>query len=209
MSVNKKVITGILIAGLLGGSSIAHAVEKGDWLLRFGATMVAPDASSSGVVADDAVDVDDATSLSVDVTYMFRDNIGFELLAAYPFTHDITLNGTKIAETDQLPPTISVQYHFRPKTNVRPYAGIGLNYTTFFSESITTEGTNAGLTSLSLDDSVGLALQGGIDIDISKKWYLNLVLRYINIETTAKTNVGDINVDINPWVYTLGVGTSF
>ncbi|WP_455219653.1 OmpW/AlkL family protein [Kaarinaea lacus] len=212
MSVNKKIMFGLLVMGLLGGNSIAHAVEKGDWLLRFGVTMVAPDASSSGpagVLPDDAVDVDDGTSVSEDGTYMFRDNIGFELLAAYPFSHDITLNGTKIAETDQLPPTFSVQYHFRPKTNVRPYAGIGLNYTTFFSESITTEGTSAGLTSLSLDDSIGLALQGGIDIDISKKWYVNLVLRYINIETTAKTNVGDINVDINPWVYTLGVGTSF
>ena len=131
-------------------------------------------------------------------------------MAAYPFTHDITVDGVgTVAEVDHLPPTLSVQYHFRPTTNVRPYVGIGLNYTTFFSESITTEGTTAGLTSLSLDDSVGLALQGGIDFDISKKWYINLVLRYINIETTAKTNIGDIDVDINPWVYTLGVGTSF
>lgn len=209
MSVNKNIMYGLLVAGLLGGSSIAHAVEKGDWLLRFGVTMVAPDASSSGVVADDAVDVDDATSLSVDGTYMFQDNWGFEILAAYPFSHDITLNGTKIAETDQLPPTFSVQYHFRPKTTVRPYVGLGLNYTMFFSESITTEGTSAGLTSLSLDDSWGPALQAGIDFDVSKKWYINLVLRYIGIETTAKTNVGDINVDVNPWVYTLGVGTSF
>ena len=209
MLVNKKIMMGMLAAVFLGGSSIAHAVEQGDWLLRFGVTMVSPDASSSGVVADDAVDVDDGTSVSVDFTYMMRENIGIEVLAAYPFSHDITLNGTKIADTDQLPPTVSVQYHFQPKSNVRPYAGIGLNYTTFFSESITTEGTNAGLTSLSLDDSFGLALQAGLDFSLTDKWYLNLVLRYINIKTTAKTNVGDINVDINPWVYTLGVGTSF
>ena len=65
------------------------------------------------------------------------------------------------------------------------------------------------ISEISLDDSFGLALQGGLDFDITKNWYLNLVLRYINIETTAKTDLGEANVDINPWVYTLGVGTSF
>lgn len=205
MLVNKKIMTGILAAVLLGGNSIAHAVEQGDWLLRFGATMVSPDASSSGVVADDAVDVDDGTSVSVDFTYMLRDNIGLELLAAYPFTHDITLDGVgKIAETDHLPPTFSVQYHFQPKSNIRPYVGIGLNYTTFFNEEAT-----AVISEISLDDSFGLALQGGVDFNLTDKWYLNLVLRYINIETTAKTDLGNVDVDINPWVYTLGVGTSF
>jgi outer membrane protein len=212
MLLSKKIMTSMLGVMLLGGNGIAQAVEQGDWLLRFGVTMVSPDAGSSGPpgAPDDIIDVDDGTSLSVDFTYMFRDNIGFELLAAYPFTHDISLDGVgTVAETDHLPPTLSVQYHFQPKSNVRPYAGIGVNYTTFFSESITGTGTSAGLTSLSLDDSFGLALQGGIDFDIANNWYVNLVLRYISIETTAKTNVGDIDVDINPWVYTLGVGTKF
>ena len=204
MLVNKKIMTGVLAAVFLGGNSIAHAVEQGDWLLRFGVTMVSPDASSSGVVPDDAIDVDDSTSVSVDFTYMVRENIGIEVLAAYPFSHDITLNGTKIAETDHLPPTVSVQYHFQPKSNIRPYVGIGLNYTTFFNEEAT-----AVISDISLDDSFGLALQGGVDFSLTEKWYLNLVLRYINIETTAKTNLGNVDVDINPWVYTLGVGTSF
>lgn len=197
-------MTGVLAAVFLGGNSIAHAVERGDWLLRFGVTMVSPDASSTGVVPDDAIDVDDGTSVSVDFTYMMRENIGIEVLAAYPFSHDITLNGTKIAETDHLPPTVSVQYHFQPKSNIRPYVGIGLNYTTFFNEEAT-----AVISDISLDDSFGLALQGGVDFNLTEKWYLNLVLRYINIETTAKTNLGNVDVDINPWVYTLGVGTSF
>ncbi len=204
MLVNKKIMTGVLAAVFLGGNSIAHAVERGDWLLRFGVTMVSPDASSTGVVPDDAIDVDDGTSVSVDFTYMMRENIGIEVLAAYPFSHDITLNGTKIAETDHLPPTVSVQYHFQPKSNIRPYVGIGLNYTTFFNEEAT-----AVISDISLDDSFGLALQGGVDFNLTEKWYLNLVLRYINIETTAKTNLGNVDVDINPWVYTLGVGTSF
>ena len=51
---------------------------------------------------------------------MLCDNIGLEVLAATPFSHDIDATGSiaglgKIAEVKQLPPTVSLQYHFTPK----------------------------------------------------------------------------------------------
>lgn len=70
---------------------------------------------------------------------MIKENIAIELLAATPFSHDIKGTGAlagvgKVGETKQLPPTLSVQYHFSPKASVRPYVGAGINYTIFFSE---------------------------------------------------------------------------
>lgn len=203
-SFSKSLVT-TAISGMLVLTSIsAMAVEKGDWLVRFGVVNVAPNDGSTGVVADDAVGVDGNTQIFANVTYMYKDNIGLELLAATPFSHDITLSGSKIGETKQLPPTLSVQYHFKPKASTRPYIGAGINYTTFFSEKAT-----ATITSLSLDDSIGLAVQAGVDVDINKDWFFNADVRYINIETTATTNLGNIEVDINPWVISLGVGTRF
>jgi len=199
-----SVVQKILLLSCLLPLGAAHAVSQGDWLLRFGGAQVSPNDGSSGVVANDAIGVDSNAQPFVNLTYMLRDNIGLEVLAALPFQHDITLNGSKIAETKQLPPTISVQYHFRPKENIRPYVGAGINYTTFFSEKAT-----ATITSISLDDSIGLAAQVGVDGDINKKWFWNADVRYINIETTAETNIGNIEVDINPWVFSLGVGTYF
>jgi outer membrane protein len=140
---------------------------------------------------------------------MFTDNLGLDILGATPFTHDITLNGTKVGDTQHLPPTVGIQYHFTPKSNVRPYVGAGINYTTFFSESTT--GPLAGA-DLSLDDSWGLAAQVGVDVDINKDWFFNADLRYMNIETTATLSGavnGTVDVQINPWVYSLGVGTRF
>ena len=204
MKYKTLITTFALASGLALTAQPATAVEKGDWLVRFGLANVNPNDGSSGVVADDAVGVEDDTQLYINATWMFSDNMGLDILGATPFTHDITLDGTKFAETKHLPPTVGVQYHFSPKSNVRPYVGAGINYTTFFSEEAT-----AVITSLSLDDSWGLAVQAGVDVDINDNWFFNADLRYINIETTAETNLGNIDVEIDPWVIGLGVGTTF
>ena len=195
----------------LGAFSLspAQAVQKGDWLLRFGAVNVSPDDSSGGLSGAPTVGVavDDDTQLFVNITYMLQDNIGLELLAATPFTHTISATGAvtgNIAEVSHLPPTLSLQYHFSPTSSVRPYVGAGINYTTFFDEKAT-----AVITSIKLDDSWGLALQAGLDVDLNKDWFFNADVRYIDIETTATTNLGTVDVTIDPWVYSVGVGFRF
>lgn len=214
-------ITPILSAAALAtGLSLisinAQALDQGDWLVRVGASTVQPNDSTShpqgGLPAGSTVRVGSNTQLSFTVAYMFNPNMSFEVLAATPFKHDIegagALAGTgKIAETRQLPPTFSINWHFQPHSTVRPYLGAGINYTTFFDEK--TQGTLAG-TSMKLDDSWGLAAQAGVDVDISKRWFINANVRYIRISTTASFSNGyKLDVDLNPWVYTLAAGTRF
>ena len=207
-----KSVSIVVAAVALGLSSQVYAGSQGDWLLRFGAVSVNPNDSSGqvGTIAGSGVSVDDAQGVFLNVTYMLRDNIGLELLAATPFTHDITATGSiaglgQIATVQELPPTFSVQYHFKPKSDFRPYVGVGLNYTTFFHVKLT--GTT--VTSMSLDDSWGPAAQVGFDKDINKDWFFNADLRYVWIKTTATTNVGNVDVTIDPWVISLGVGKRF
>jgi len=139
--------------------------------------------------------------------YIYDNNIGFEVLAALPFKHEITVEGMgKIGETKHLPQTVSVQHYFNPQSKIRPYVGLGLNYTTFFStESVPGLGGD-----LDLDDSFGLAAQVGIDYDINEKLFLTADARYINIETTATNSAaGTTDVEINPTVLSIGVGYKF
>ena len=197
-----------LAIGLFTFSS-AHAVQKGDWLTRFGVVNVSPNDSSGTLSGAPTVGVavDGDTQLFANVTYMLQDNLGLELLAATPFTHTISATGAlsgDIAKVKQLPPTLSLQYHFSPASNVRPYVGAGINYTTFFDEEAT-----AVISSISLDDSWGLAVQAGLDIDMNKDWFFNADVRYIDIETTATTNLGTVDVTIDPWVISAGVGLRF
>ena len=69
-----------------------------------------------------------------------------------------------------LPPTVSVQWHFMPTSAFKPYVGVGVNYTTFFSTE--TYGALEG-TTLKLNDSWGLAGEIGADLMLGESWLLN------------------------------------
>ena len=187
--------------------SPASAHEEGTWVVRAGIGSVQPDSNNLDLGAAGMIEVDDGASLTLNFTYMFTPNWAVDVLAAWPFTHDITLGGVDVAETDQLPPTVSMQYHFAPDSMFQPYVGAGLNYTTFFSTD--TKGPLAA-SSLDLDDSFGLALQLGADLQVNESWLVNLDVRYIDIESDAKLDGADLGaVTIEPWVYSLSVGYRF
>ena len=212
------------VSGLLG-SAAAIGHEKGDWLVRAGAATVSPDESSSAVstqatgpIAGTSVGVDNDTQLGLNFVYMATDNIGIELLAATPFQHDLTVDGlafSDLGSTKHLPPTLSAQYYFgNAKSTVRPYVRIGINYTVFFSEDLSGQAKNAlGASNLELDDSVGLAVQAGIDWQLDNNWFVNASVWNMDIETEATFNsaLGKVkaDVDIDPWAYMIAVGYKF
>ncbi|MGP9543643.1 OmpW/AlkL family protein [Psychrobacter sp. AOP7-B1-25] len=184
----------------------AFAVPAGTWSVAAGAHMVDPK-SDNGQLANDtlSVKVDDDIRATISGEYFIANNVGVELLAAIPFHHDITLTdntGNEIdAETQHLPPTLSVQYHFDGydlPMNVKPFVGVGVNYTTFFKERIYLGNGN----DLELDDSVGVAGHVGLDIPFAPTEAFRIDARYMDIKTDASLNGDDIGeVDISPWVY--------
>jgi len=195
----------------LGAASFsAQAIEKGDMFMRVTATQVTPSSSSTGFENATAVvpEAEDSTKPGFTFVYMMTNNMGFEVLAALPFEHDITVAGGVVGSTKQLPPTFSVQYYFNPEQKFRPYVGAGLNYTIFFNDSFDA-GVGVG-TDLEIDDSFGLAAQVGFDYDIDNKWFVSADVRYISIETEAHNDMlGKSDVDINPTVISVGLGYKF
>ena len=196
----------VLAATTLLAMTTAFAVPAGTWSVAAGAHMVNPK-SDNGTLADGtlSVEVDDDIRPTISGEYFFADNVGVELLAAIPFHHDITLtdaDGNKIdAKTQHLPPTLSLQYHFDGydlPMNVKPFVGVGINYTTFFKERIYLGNGN----DLELDDSVGVAGHVGLDIPFAPTEAFRIDARYMDIKTDASLNGNDIGeVDISPWVY--------
>jgi outer membrane protein len=102
-----------------------------------------------------------------------------------------------------------------PQGAVRPYIGAGINYTLFYSEDASTSLEGAvGPTRVSLSDSFGWAAQAGVDIDLSKSMFLNLDIKYIDMDTTARlrtTAAGSqrVRVNIDPLVVGAGIGFRF
>lgn len=213
----KKTICSLaVVAALVSPSVFAH--KQGDFVLRVGAASVVPNDSSDKILgSSEELEVDSNTQLGLTFGYMFTDNISLEVLAATPFSHDIStdLGGLgNIADTKHLPPTLMVQYYFgEPQSKFRPYVGAGLNYTIFFDEAFNSTGKAAGLSDLELDDSFGLAANVGVDYMINDQWFLNASAWYANIETEATYKAGadtyKTDVKINPWVFMISGGYKF
>lgn len=226
-----KRVTGVFLgAVLMAGTGMAAAYEAGDWILRVGATTVAPDEDSQAVRLPTSpatvlpgVGIDNDTQLGIIPVYMVTDTLGFELLAATPFTHDVDVKGAGLSagKVTHLPPTLSLQWYPRGGSKGwQPYVGLGLNYTFIYDEKVSGElkGALNGLlgaerAELSLDDSFGLAAQLGVDIPIGERWALNFGIWYIDIDSTAtiRTDVGNVafDVSIDPWVYNAGIAWRF
>jgi len=224
-----KGITVAMLASFL--ATAAGAADGQKWKARVGLTNIDPK-SNNGVVAAGALpaeptglatDVQDDTFVTFNGVYMIDENWGVELLAALPFEHDVEAFGSnlgslgEIGSTKHLPPTLSAQYYFNNTSSFTPYVGLGLNYTLFFNEKLTS--TAAGLLSgqlgitvndFSLDNSLGLAYQIGVDYDINEKWLVNLDLRKIDIDADAEVNGIDIGtVKIDPTLIGVNVGYKF
>ncbi|WP_201579044.1 OmpW family outer membrane protein [Psychrobacter sp. Pi2-52] len=182
----------------------AFAVPAGTWSVAAGAHYVDPKSDNGTLDNGLSVDVDGDVRPTISGEYFIANNVGVELLAALPFHHDFDLNaadGTTVltGKTQHLPPTLSVQYHFDYENmpmNIKPFIGVGVNYTTFFKERISTGGD------LDLDDSVGVAGHVGLDIPFAPTEAFRIDARYMDIKTDAtldNVNLGEI--DISPWVY--------
>jgi len=187
----------------------AYADDATDtWIIKAGVHVVDPK-SNNGTIAGGAYRVDASSGTEPTITgeYLFRPSWGVELLAALPFQHDIKLNGTKAATVKELPPVLSLQYHFNEAGTVSPFVGAGINYTLFFNEH--TKGPLAG-NSLHLSDSFGPALHAGVDFHIDRNWLVTLDARWIGISSDVKLNGAKLgSVDIDPLVYGVAIGYRF
>jgi len=218
----KSLFTASLLA-LAIAAPVAQAHQAGDIIVRAGAITVDPHEDSSNVkiggvkAAGTAATLDSDTQLGLNFAYMLTDKLGIELLAATPFSHDVGtkgLGGLKLGSVKHLPPTLSLVYYpLDSKSAFQPYVGVGINYTWFFDTELSSEAEGKGFSGLDMKDSWGLAGQIGMDYMLTDNLMLNAQVRYIDIETTGTTYLnGDkvkVDVDVDPFVYMVGLGYKF
>lgn len=197
----KHLCAALLVAAVMG-PAVSHG-EEGNWLVRVRAVNIQTDASSSPVTG---VDVENRWIPELDVSYHFTRRWAVELVLTYPQEHDVTLNGAKIGSIRHLPPTLLLQYHFLPEGRMRPYVGAGINYTRFSN-------VNLAGGALTIDrHSVGAALQVGVDFQVARNFFVNLDIKKIYMDSEVKsaaTGAAVTELDVDPWLFGVGIGYRF
>ncbi|MHA7830772.1 MAG: OmpW/AlkL family protein [Flagellimonas sp.] len=210
----KKILVAVM--ALLGLSNLAIAQDAptdngSNWQFRLRGIVVSPDESADIEAIGGDVDISTAVVPEFDITYFFDDNWSLELILATA-KHDVEAVGTTVGDIDLgnvwlLPPTLTAQYHFTGGDFV-PYLGAGPNLTLFYGVD---EGPVAD--DIEYDTAVGFALQGGFDYMLNDKWFLNFDVKKLFLNTTATVNANaalgatvEADVDINPWIFGVGVG---
>ncbi len=193
-----NIITGLALAAAMAAAApAALAQSQGDWTVGLGIGYLKPK-SDNGTLAGLDADIDHSTRPIFTVEYFFRDNWGVELIAAFPFKHDVSLAGNNIGDVKHLPPTVSLNYHFPTASAWKPYLGAGVNYTIFFDE-------DSSLGDLEVDNTWAVAVQGGLDYQISERGAARLNLRWIGLEPDVKLDGNKIGeAEIDPILVSVG-----
>lgn len=195
----KKNLLAVAILCVCSSGAVWAQPAEGPWMVRARAVHLdSANKDSTGL----GLSINDKTMPEVDITYFFNKNIAAELILTVPQKHTLSAGGTQIGTLKHLPPSLLVQYHF-DAASFKPYVGAGLNYTRFSSVNLP-----AGV---DIDrNSIGAALQVGVDIPLAKNLYLNFDVKKVFIKTdvsAAGVQVGTFKVD--PVLVGVGLGWRF
>lgn len=207
----KNRIVGIVLAAMMV-VSVASVATAADDFKRFSIGMQAmyinPDVDCNDLSALGlGLDAEPAVTAGITLEYFFTPSISAELVAAVA-KHDLEIANQNLGSLWILPPSLYAKYHFMPESKISPYIGVGVNWVYAWDEKL------AGL-DVDVEDSFGWAAKAGADIQVTDNLYLNVDVMYLSVETELNVKAGGATVlsgsdiDIDPWVYSIGAKYRF
>ena len=221
---------GAALAALSAAPALAQ--EAGDIQIKVLATAVLPngevDSIEGGTLA--------ATVASLGVQTEANDNYVPTVAAEYFFTNSISveticcvtahhvsataptalLGANLVDKIHIIPATFTLKYHFGAPGSIRPYIGAGPTYFLFLQDEAGAGAVSVlGAASNHIDDTLGLALQAGVDVPVSEGMLLSLDAKRYFVSpdvywyNAAGTEVLHTRHNLDPWVLSAGVGFRF
>lgn len=188
------------------------------WQVRLrGVGVVTPNQSAKiGIIGGD-VQISDAFIPELDFTYFFTEHFAAELILGTA-KHDVKAINTIAGDIDLgsawlLPPTLTAQYHFytSDKKIFKPYIGAGVNYTLFYNVK------SGAVADVKYDNALGYAAQVGFDLMLNDTFFINVDAKRLFLSTDVTVDATNLvpglvvpaEVDIDPWLFGIGVGMKF
>lgn len=123
----------------------------------------------------------------------------------------------QVLSTDKwLAPSLLINYVFFDETHaLRPYVGVGLNYTSFFDRRSTAAGdaVSGGPTRLSLSSSVGPVADIGLSYRFDRRWSAYASYSFSRVRSTLTADTAGVirttRISFGPQVLVIAAGYSF
>jgi outer membrane protein len=153
------------------------------------------------------------------VEYFFSKAVSVETICC--FTQHHVSGAADLAGTDLvdhvliLPATLTAKFHLDTGGPIKPYVGAGPALFLVFDEKPGATAKALGIDKVKMSNSLGLALQGGVDIALGQSGYgVSLDAKKYFIKPTASFYAGDAKVletkhDLDPWVISAGLSYRF
>jgi outer membrane protein len=166
------------------------------------------------------VGVSDNTIAAFEVAYRLNDRWTTRLAAGIPPTTTLSAQGSLKGFVPPLTGTLgratygpavwSLTYRPFDIERVRPYVGVGLNYT------LVSNADDGDVQNLKVKSAWGTALEAGLDVPLDAHWSLFVDVRKVFVKTTATGTVPALGgpsakayVTLNPLITHVGVGYRF
>jgi len=128
----------------------------------------------------------------------------------------VPYNGQIISSARWIAPTLLLNYRFLDESSpIRPYIGVGVNYTTFYDRNVTAAGDAAdgGPTKLSLTASVGPAAEVGLSWRVAQHFSVYGSYGYSDVHSRLVADTAGVlrttHVNFGPQVLVLSAGYLF
>lgn len=204
----KKIVTlavaaalGLAASGAYADDGAPNEVRAGMYYVHFDTS--ATDISGPYTPAGLGIHVDDIETLYLAYARTLSTHFVAELAFGYPpltktegrgpaALGSVPYNGQTISSARWFSPTLLFEYVFGDaSTRLRPYVGVGANYTRFFDRQSTAAGDAAsgGPTSITLPASVGPSATAGLSYEITDHFhvYASYSVAQVNTKLTADT----------------------
>jgi outer membrane protein len=128
----------------------------------------------------------------------------------------VPYDGKTLATARWFAPTLLLNYQILDESHkLRPFVGVGVNYTRFYSRQSTAAGNavSGGPTSISLPSSVGPAATVGVTYSFSSHWLLDVSYGASRVHSKLTSNTAGLirttNVEFWPGALVVAAGYSF
>lgn len=200
--------------------------QSGEVHFKVLATLVAPDGKIQDVKLDriglppgTQTKANDNVIPTVAIEYFLADSVSVETIAGVT-EHDVDGRGALagaglVSNAKIVPATVTLKYHFGKSGGVRPYVGAGPSYFIFINEKPGATTRALGATSQKINDTLGIALQAGVDIPVNDKGlFVSLDSKRYVMRPLASWSANGVEVlrtrhRLDPWVISAGIGFRF